>query len=542
MQGMDAWTRCTPGILMGGCALIVLLGIVPGAHGADPTLAAVAVSEPAATALPGPLPAPPLAAAPGAASGEDTVESTLLDDAAGDAAAGPPAAESPAELAAEDDGSADDSTAQELPNWMDLAGLARYTGLWIGAPAQPKPAARPLVVPDNKHVDSVARYFLTRKRKVLEAGYRRSSRYLPTIRAIFAEEGIPRELAYLAAVESNYNPTARSHARAAGLWQFMTGTARKFGLRVQQPWYDERLDPVYSTRAAARLLAYLHDTFGSWELALAAYNAGEGRVNSAIRRARQPAGEENFWTLRRLPRETKGYVPSFFALARIYDAPETYGLAALEQEAPLELEAVQIEIATSLAELAQRLDVPLEDLRRHNPAWKRGFVPPTVAGAGLGPVLLHVPRGHGGRVAEILAKNPPRPVTWRTHTVAKGETLSEIAQVYGVSLRELLAVNALRTARLLSVGQVIALPVPAGGAAAAAPPSAPPAAVAARAAPEAESAGPKRVKAVHVVQSGESLWSIAQQYGVALGDLKRWNGLRGSRLLPDHELIVFLAR
>ncbi len=544
MHGMDARRRAPRNLLAGCLALTAVICTHPGAFAADPTVAAATTASQALAAPQ--LAAPPLTNTTPGPSEEETAAMHVLDGGSGGVASFPAADEASADE--EDEGTPDPATAQKMSNWMDLAGLARHTASWIGLPSRQDAVARPLVVPDNRRVDSVAKYYVTHRRKALEAGYRRSSRYLPTIRAIFAEEGIPTQLAYLAAVESNYNPTARSRAQAAGLWQFMTFTARKFGLRVHQPWYDERLDPVYSTRAAARLLAYLHDEFGSWDLALAAYNAGEGRVNSAIRRAGQAAGEEDFWTLHRLPRETKGFVPAFFALARIYDDPRSYGLGEIEQEAPMELEPVEIAVATSLAELAKRLQVPLEDLQRLNPAWKRGFIPPNITGPGKEPVLLHVPRGHGRRVADVLAKDPPQPVRWSSHTVGRGESLYEIAQVYGVSLQELRAVNPQLKPRVLLPGQVVTLPVPNGGAAAAADAvrhaqaASRAAAQAKRSAIAAAEPGPGRVKQMHVVQSGESLWSIAQQYGVALADLKRWNGLSGNRLIPERELVVFLAR
>jgi membrane-bound lytic murein transglycosylase D len=381
---------------------------------------------------------------------------------------------------------------------------------------------RPLLVPENPRIDSAQRYFLTRQRSVMEAGYRRAGRYMPLIRAVLAEEGLPPQLAYLAALESNFDPLARSPAHAVGLWQFMDDTARRYGLRVSQPWYDERLDPVYSTRAAARLLGILYDRFGSWDMALAAYNAGDGRIRRAIRRAGQPPGGQDFWSLRRLPRETKGYVPAFYALLRIYENPWTHGLASVEQEPQLKLEAVVLDFPASLADLAQRLDVPAHLLRGLNPAWKRGFMPPTATD----PVLLHVPAGHGQRAANVLAANPPALVRWRTHKVARGESLAEIARGYGISERELTDMNRVRKPGRPAAGQELLLPLPASVASVQA----------------AEPAANGGVRAVHRVRPGETLAAIARLYGVSPGSLRQWNDLEGGGVAPGLELVVVLPQ
>jgi membrane-bound lytic murein transglycosylase D len=277
------------------------------------------------------------------------------------------------------------------------------------------------------------------------------------IQDLFQAGGLPPELAYLAIVESNLNPLALSPKRAAGLWQFMPDTAGHFGLRVE-PWYDERLDPVLSTQAAARLLSYLHDRYGNWELALAAYNAGEGRVNRALRRSRSSGDEEDFWNLR-LPLQTRRYVPSFLAVALIYNDLEGHGFAPFEPRSMLKSEDLRGPLATSLHEISLRTGIPVTLLEELNPAWRRGFIPPVHRGD----VLLRLPIGGTQRVQRALAKGGPfAPPRTMTHRVMPGETLGAIARRYGVDMDLILAANRIRNRHWLRSGQTVQIPL-AGG-------------------------------------------------------------------------------
>jgi membrane-bound lytic murein transglycosylase D len=418
----------------------------------------------------------------------------------------------------------------EAAEAADDAELQPYRGPQGIRPA-PRPGGRPLTLYRTASVESLIRYFTERRREVVERGWRRSGRYLPMIRRVLREEGVPEALAYLAAVESNFNPLARSPARAVGLWQFTAPTARAFGLRIHRPWYDERLDPEAATHAAARLLAYLYDRYGNWELALAAYNAGEARVNAAIARARRAGRPADYWNLR-LPRQTRGFVPAFLAIAAIMEAPAAHGLEAVARDAPLESVGLEIELSATLDAVAERLQLPAAALRERNLAWRRGLMPPLA----VGPVLLRLPPGSGPRLLASLAERPPDEGSWWVHTVREGETVSHIALRYGVRTGDMLALNRLRWNSLLSIGQPVLVPVgaEAGQAIAATDPAGPGAAA-------ADGAGPPESEArLHRVQSGESLWSIAQRYGVRMTELRLWNRLGDPVLQPDQELVVYV--
>ena len=391
-----------------------------------------------------------------------------------------------------------------------------------------RPGGRPLELGRNPLVERLIRFFLEEKRDVVERGYRRSGRYLKMIRRVFADEGVPAELAYLAAIESNFNPRARSPARAVGMWQFTAATARKFGLRMRWPWYDERMDPESSTRAAARLLAYLYDRYGNWELALAAYNAGEYRVNQAIDEALREGRRADYWRLR-LPRQTRGFVPTFFAVAEIMEHPQAYGLAHLAREPALDAEALEVAFAVSLLDIAGRLGVPLEQMLRLNPAWKARLIPAPDAG----PVLLWVPAGSRATLIAALRREPPKPIPWLTHRVEEGETVSHIARRYGVRTRDVLALNGLGWRSLLPIGRPVLVPVAADGHASAPPVNERPFN------PERSEVPAVTQLHFHTVRAGESLWSISRRYGVRMAQLRRWNVLSGRVLHPRQELVVF---
>jgi membrane-bound lytic murein transglycosylase D len=375
----------------------------------------------------------------------------------------------------------------------------------------------------NEAVLSCIDLYQDRLRDWFEAALSRGQRYLPRIREVFAEEGIPRDLAYVALVESAFKTNAYSRARARGVWQFITATGKRYGLQVDW-WVDERSDPDKATRAAARYLKELHDLFGDWNLALAAYNAGERKIIRGMTRYKK----DDFWELRRtraLKRETRNYVPLIHAAIVIAKAPERYGFA-VEPLPALEYERVPVEGAVDLRAIAECAETPLEDMQSLNPELRRLATP---ANRTFG---VRVPRGHGDAVKTCLANLPEdRRLHFRTHVVVRGQTLAGIARASGVRPRDIAEANNLRLKARLKPGTELIIPIPPRSrvASAAAQPSA-----------RVETAD-NRSRVRYRVRPGDTLASIAAQYGTTVRDLQAWNGLHGSRIAAGHVLTIYTA-
>ena len=284
---------------------------------------------------------------------------------------------------------------------------------------------------------------------------RRMGHFESTVDSALAAEGMPASLRYLPFIESGYNPRARSHASAVGMWQFMEGTAGEYGMEVG-PLLDERRDPFKSTSAAVRYLSSLHGQFGSWFLALAAYNGGPGRARRIVRRhapLAQPS-DSLFWALREhFPRETRDFIPKLIGAAVVASAPHRYG-HRVERGGPLRFDEVEVPDATTLDVVARAAGASLEEIERLNPQLLRGITPPGRRFA------LRVPEGRGATFAENYATIPPEErVSFVEHRVVSGETLSHIARRYGVSVSELEAANPGVRARYLRIGTRLTVPL-----------------------------------------------------------------------------------
>lgn len=358
----------------------------------------------------------------------------------------------------------------------------------------------------------------------------RLPRYEGMIRAQLARYHVPDDFVYLAMIESGYSNTAVSRARAVGMWQFISGTGRRYGLH-QDVWMDERRDPFLATEAAARHLADLNETFGSWYLAAAAYNGGAGRVSRGLERLPAGVGESgdsSFFALsdrRYLRLETRDYVPKLIAAALIAKDPARYGFDSVPRLPPLRYDEVLVTDATGLDVIAQLADTTTGALVELNPQFMRGVTPPKRS------VVVRVPEGSGPIVSRRWADLPANErVTFVTHRVAKGETLSEIAQRYHISTTVLQAANPGVQARRLRIGQNLTVPVSPAAQRSVGPTRRVTASAPARVA--TPSGGYYRVRA------GDSLWVISRRYGVRVSDLKDWNDLSSSTLQIGQQLRV----
>ena len=274
--------------------------------------------------------------------------------------------------------------------------------------------------------------FTTTKRGFMENALGRASVYMPMIRQVFAEEGVPQDLAYLAVIESGFRNEAKSRAKAVGMWQFIRSTGRIYGL-TGNAWIEERRDPVKSARAAARYLKRLYEISGDWYLAASGYNAGPLTLERAI----QNVGTRNFWDLARsrwLRTETKNYVPELCAAILVGRNPGRYGLA-IAPLAPYVYETVTVPSMTSLAVLARCAGTDSATLKALNPELLRGSTPP-------GSYTLRVPPGKALECLRQLSRMPAgKRLDFQHYTVRKGDTLTKVAKRFKVAPEDLLDAN-----------------------------------------------------------------------------------------------------
>ncbi|MFY9908105.1 MAG: LysM peptidoglycan-binding domain-containing protein [Terriglobales bacterium] len=374
----------------------------------------------------------------------------------------------------------------------------------------------PLVMTDQ--VAGYINYFSNRGRGTLEHALARSGRYEDMIRRVLREEGVPQELIYLAQAESGFHPLAVSRAGARGMWQFMGSRAKGYGLE-RSWWVDDRQDPEKATRAAAHHLHDLYNEFGDWYLAMAAYNSGPGTVQSAVKRT----GYADFWELYRrnvLPKETRNYVPIIVAVTIMAKNPAQYGLDAVVKEKPVPYDTVKINYPIDLRLAAECVDVTAEDLLDLNPSLLRLTTPKDRE------FDLHLPAGTSDKFETAVASIPTdKRVWWRYHKVQSGETLASIARTYHTSPRAIAEANDLNPSpnngriagrnagtnyEALSPEARLIIPIAAGK--------------------QSDTSTYAHATTHYKVRRGDTLESVAENFGVSVKMLRSWNRLRGSSL------------
>ncbi len=284
-------------------------------------------------------------------------------------------------------------------------------------------------------------FYAVRNKKYTQKVLERANLYLPMIKAVFKRYNLPLDLAYLPFIESGFDPYATSVSGAAGLWQFVRGTGRKFGLKINR-YVDERRDPYKSTVAAAKYLKHLYKMFGRWDLAIAAYNCGEGCVLN-----RMHYGAEDFWDIKyRLPNQTREYVPRFIASLIIIKNPRRFGLKPIRSK-PIRIKKKIALNNISLRKVSYIYDIDYNLLKAYNAHFRKGIV--------LKGYNVYIP-------TESSFSYVPRQVSYKRkyikHRVKKGETLYRISKTYGVPIETIKRVNNI-TGNHIKVGQILKIPV-----------------------------------------------------------------------------------
>ena len=370
----------------------------------------------------------------------------------------------------------------------------------------------PLPDEDHHKVDLWIRYFTGTGRELMQNYLERSTRYISLMKAIIKKQGLPEDLVYVALIESGFNSKAHSRANAVGYWQFIKSTGRRFGLRIDH-FVDERRDPELSTRAAVEFFKDLYSLFGSWHLSMAAYNAGEYRVN----RAMMKHYNRNFWHLiakKSLPSETSNYVPKFIAARRIAADPAKYGFSTLQYQERLQYDTLPISQSISLKKLSANLKIDYKTLKSLNPMYKGEYVPIYDKDT-----AIRIPLGLQANTAEALKSSlMGRPkYAYMDHywyRVRRGDTLSRIARRNKTTVSNLRRSNRMQGRSLIRVGQKLKVPTRKLAAV-----------------PIKSKAKKARIlPEQHKITKGETLAKLSRRYGVSVSKIKTLNNLKGSTI------------
>ena len=378
----------------------------------------------------------------------------------------------------------------------------------------------------NKQVVNNITFFQTRIRDKFTLWLSRSSQYIPMMKRILKEFALPEDLVYLSLIESGFNPNAYSRAKAAGPWQFIKSTGKKYGLRIDE-WVDERRNPAKSTAAAARYLKDLFNMFGDWDLALASYNAGEGKIKRALVKSKG----EDFWDLtstKHIKRETKDYVPKFMAATIIAKDPERYGFSDIEYKSPMLYDEISIDSPTDLSIIAKASEASLEEIKELNPDLKRNMTPP-----GEKNYAIHIPFGK----EELFHKNfnaIPKEERLKTekYRVRKGENIITISRKFGMPVDTLCELNSFSKNKALKEGDNILI----------ASFLISPKKKIEYASLEKDNSLKKNrdeeSELIYRVKKGDTLWDISKRFNISVEQIKKWNGLGHRNIIKSGEKLI----
>lgn len=381
----------------------------------------------------------------------------------------------------------------------------------------------------NEKVRRAIHYFQTRGRFVFAKWLERSGKYERIIRLVLREKNLPDELMYVAMIESGLNPNAQSYARAVGMWQFMAGTGRMYGLR-QDWWFDERRDVFKATNAAAEHLQDLHERFGDWYLALSGYNCNPKKVEKNMKRY----NTRNFWQLSKLPRQTRNYTPTFLAATIIAKNPKKFGFF-VEKEPPLEVDSVHVSESVDLNIIAQLVDTSFTYIKEINPAVLRWVTPP-----GIKNFVLYLPKGARDKFKQGYANIPEdQKRSYVRHRVRQGESLSGIARKYHTSPEVIRSHNQIN-GNSIRASRDLLIPVPQNQAQYFAKYTEPVVEKKSKRARVIENV-PGSKKVIYRVKQGDTLGEVAELYSARASDIRAWNNLYyGQHIYPNQDLIVWV--
>lgn len=381
---------------------------------------------------------------------------------------------------------------------------------------------------DNKRIASQLNWYV-RNPNYLDRTFKRSARYMHHIVEEILKRDLPMELALLPFVESAYDPFAYSHGRASGLWQFIPGTGKIYGLH-QNWWYDGRRDVLASTKAALDYLTYLNKRFdGDWLHALAAYNSGSGRVGKAIRKNKKLGKKTDFWSLK-LPRETKAYVPKLLALSKLVLAPSKYNITLPPIPDIPYFDVVDTGAQIDLAQAAALADIDINEIYKLNPGFNQWASSP------LGPHRLLVPAEKAQSFAIKLKALPPKKrLNWNRYTVRSGDSLSVIAKKFNTTPKLIQQVNQLKS-NMIRVKQKLLIPIASKG-------------KSYYDLSEQNRLSNKQsnlkgskgsTKLYHTVKAGDTIWDLALAHKVGVRSLAKWNGMAPTDVLrPGKKLLIW---